>query len=720
MALLGTIRNRFGWVMMGLIFVGIGSFLFMDASGPGSKLGNSSSKVGSVNGEKITRDELSEGSQSLQGQGMLQQEIDKNVWDNIVVEKLINQKATEAGFDVTADEMGELFLSEDPRIQSSLVAQQFRNQTGQVDYERIRQALTTFKSRSNIISQYQGEQQQQLLNQYDVWKNLEESVYNRRLQNKYFNALDIGFYTPDWMVETENNIRYATYSFEYASIPYAAIEGEGDVTDAEINAYIEANARQYKRDATIGVDYVTFDVVPTSADSTAIYNELEATADEFRKEKDDTLFVDSRDGQFAADYYTKEDLPVPTSLKDSMMAADKGTVFGPFLEEGQYTIVKAIDSKILPDSVKARQILIPGNTQQQLIAARDLLDSLKKVLEDDATVSFDSLTAKHSRGPNAQSGGDIGWTGMSNAPAAAPLEQYLFFSGKKDSLAIIFTQQGAHLIQITDYKFETNDKGLRIAVISQNIIPSTETLKAVKRKVNDFIYNNNSSDKMRAAAQERGMQVGSASGLTPDDYEIDGLGKNSATAAIIEWGHEENTKEGMVNPSLLGIDNEELNYTKQYVVASITTKSPEGLASAKDPIVKAQVDRILRNKKKAAIVNKKLSEANTLQGIASAYGADVRTASAIQFDNAKISPTVTEPKVVALAAATPNGQLSKAIAGNEGVYVVQPTNKTEAPTVADIKTTRQSINRVVTGAVSSKILDDMKEDADIVDKRNEF
>lgn len=720
MALLGTIRNRFGWVMMGLIFIAIGAFLFMDASGPGSKLGNSSSKVGSVNGEKITRDQISEASQSLQGQGLLQQEIDKNVWDNLVVEKLINQKAKEAGFDVTADEMGELFLSEDPRIQSSLVAQQFRNpQTGQIDYERIRQALTTFKSKSNITTQYQGEQQQQLLKQYDVWKNLEESVYNRRLQNKYFNALDIGFYTPDWMVETENNIRYASYSFEYASIPYTAVEGEGDVTDAEINEYIKSNARQYKRDATISVDYVTFDVVPTAADSTEIYNELAATADEFRTETDDTLFVDSRDGQFAADYYTKEDLPVPTSLKDTIMAASNGTVFGPFLEEGKYTVVKAIDSKILPDSVKARHILVRGTNQQELLAGRNLLDSLKKVLEEDATASFDSLAVKFSQDGSASQGGDLGWKAKDGS-FVAPFEEYMFYSGKKDSLAIIFTQFGVHLIQITDYKFETKETGLRIAVISQDIVPSDKTLRAVKSKVNDFIINNNSSDKMRAAAQERGMQVGSASGLTPDDYEIDGLGKNSATASIIEWGHEEGSKEGMVNTSLLGIDNEALNYTQKYVVAAITTKSPEGLASAKDPLVKAQVDRILRNKKKAAIVNKKLSEANSLESIAGAYGVNVRTANAVQFDNAKISPTVTEPKVVALAAATPNGKLSKAIAGNEGVYVVRPTSKTEAPTVAEIKTTRQSINRVVTGAVSSKILDDMKEDADIVDKRDEF
>jgi peptidyl-prolyl cis-trans isomerase D len=719
MALLGTIRNRFGWVMMGLIFVGIGSFLFMDASGPGSKLGNSSSKVGSVNGEKITRDQLSEASRNLQGQGMLQQEVDKNVWDNIVVEKLINQKSLEAGFDVTADEMGELFLSEDPRIQSSLVAQQFRNpQTGQIDYERIRQALTTFKSRGAITTQYEGDQRQQLLDQYDVWKDLEKSVYNRRLQNKYFNALDIGFYTPDWMVETENNIRYASYSFDYTSIPYTAIEGEGDVTEGEIKDYIKAHPRQYKREATVSVDYITFDVIPTAADSSAIYKEMEATADEFRKEKDDTLFVDSRDGEFAADYYTRDELTVLESLKDSMLSAADGTVFGPFLQDNQYKVVKTVASKTLPDSVKARHILVRGTTQQELIAGRTLLDSLKKVLEEDATASFDSLAAKFSQDGSASKGGDLGWKAK-DGTFVAQFEEHMFYSGKKDSLKIIFTQFGAHLIQITGNKFETNKKGVRIAVIAQNIVPSDKTVRAVKSKVNDFIITNNSSDKMRAAAQEKGMQVGSASGLKADDYEIAGLGKNSAAASIIDWAHEEGSKVNMVNTSLLGIDNEALNYTKQYVVASLTNKTPKGLASANDPIVKAEVDRILRNKKKAALVDKKLNEVNTLDGIAGAYGVSVRTANAVQYNNADISPATSEPKVVALAAATATGKVSKAIAGNEGVYVVRTTNKTEAATIADIKTTRQSINRVVTGAVSSKILDDMKEDADIVDSRND-
>jgi len=720
MALLGTIRNRFGWLMSGLIFLGVAAFLFMDASGPNSGMGGSSSKVGSVNGEKITRDEIQKYSQNMQGRGMLSEEIDAQVWQQVVTEKILNQKAEEAGLAVTADEMGELFLSPDPRIQSQLVRQQFMDrQTGQVNTDQIRQVLNMFKSKSALRQQYQGEQLQQMLEQYDTWKDLEKSVKQQRLQSKYFNALDAGFFTPNWLTNLEHKTRNTAYNFDYVSIPYSAINGEGEVTDEEMKKYIAAHPRQYKREASANIDYVLFDVIPTSKDSSDYIDEMKNVAEEFKTLGDDSLVVAKYDGEFPIDYLTKEEMKEPQAIIDSLFAAEKGAIIGPYGHQKQYRVIKAYDRKIMPDSVRARHILYKAKTQEEGQKGRKLLDSLKKVLQTDPTASFDSLAMKFSQDGSAAKGGDLGWKAKDGG-FVPPFENYMFYTGEKDSLGIIYTQFGVHLIQITANKYETNKEAIRVATVSQDIIPSEETTTRVKSKVNDFMLASRTIDDMKAAAKEQGLQAGSASGLEKGDYEIPGVGKNSAAAELIYWAHKDETNVGDVSNTLLGIEDPKLNYTKQFVVAGLTAKSVEGLASLSDPTVKAEVDRILRNEKKAAVVNKKLSELNSLDAVASTYGVSKKTASGFKYGEAQIADAGVEPKVAGVAANTAAGKLSKAIDGNEGVYVLQPIGKIDPPEITDLKKTRQDITQKISQAVSGKLFEDMKENADIVDKRERF
>lgn len=717
MALLGTIRNRFGWVMMGLIFIGIGSFLFMDASGPQNKLNNTSIKVGSINGEKITRQDYNAVSARYKNSGMVDQEIDAKAWNEIVVTRLMIQKAKEAGFEVTAPEMGQLFTSKDRFVMSREVQQQFTNpQTNQIDMGAIQDRLDNYADKATFMANVPEENRTAAEKQFEDWVSLKKRVESQRLQTKYFNALDNGFFTPTWMAESENKLRNTAYSFEYAAIPYSAIQGSKDISDADINAYIKANPRGYKREASVNVDFLTFDVIPTAKDSIDIYTEMADKAKEFMAEENDTFFLEANGEVFESTYFTKDEIKEPKSLHDSLMNAQNGTVVGPYLHNGQYRIAKVVDHKIMPDSVRARHILFQVQTQAQLQRGRQLLDSLKTVLTTDENASFDSLAVLFSQDfLSKDKGGDMGWTGKDGGDEF--LKDYLFYSGKKDSLRVIGTQQGFHLIQITAERFDTNEKAVRLAVIGRDIIPSDDTRKAVESKVNDFIIANRDAASMSKAAKEQNIQVGSAAGLQADGYEINGLGKNDAAAKIIEWAHDSKTTVNDVSPEMFRIDNEELNYTSQFVVAAVTKKAPKGLADAGDPIVQAEVDRILRNKAKAEIVNNELKSASSLEAIASKYGVNVQTANAVKYGDAKISAAVTESKVLGAAAVTATGQVSKAVAGNAGVYVVRPTSKAEAPAIADMKQTQADMNNIVTRAVSGSILADMKDEANIVDER---
>ncbi len=44
--------------------------------------------------------------------------------------------------------------------------------------------------------------------------------------------------------------------------------------------------------------------------------------------------------------------------KDSIFALPKGGVYGPYQDAGNFVLAKKVDEKVLPDSVRARHILV--------------------------------------------------------------------------------------------------------------------------------------------------------------------------------------------------------------------------------------------------------------------------------------------------------------------------------------------------------------------------
>lgn len=725
MALLGTIRNRFGWVMMGLVFVGVASFLFMDISPGANTASGRSTTVGYINSEKVSNDIIQEYTQEYQGGTYLTEEIQAQVWERIIGEKLLTQKTTAAGMKITPEEMGDLFLSEDPSLLSPVVMNRLADpKTRRVNTEQVKQAINMFHNTSALLQQANGDPQQKetLLEQQKGWLSLEKSVKVRALQDKYFKALEKGIYTPSWMVEMEQKTQETSYNFDYVRIPYTSIQGNVDVSDQEMKDYIAAHPRLYKREATANVEYLVFDVNPTSEDSTIYYDEMAEYAKELGEStsmKDDSLLIQQYYGTFAADYYTKNEMTEPNNIVDSIFASAEGTVFGPYISNKKYKVLKKIEEKVLPDSVKARHILIRAETQEAGQKAKVLLDSLKNVLDTDPEASFDSLAFEFSQDGSRTQGGDLGWKAKDGS-FVPQFEEYMFYTGKKDSLKIIYTQFGLHLIQVTDYKYETDKKGVRIAVIEKDIIPTGKTTEKKQREVMELIANNRTLDALRKAAKDKGLTMAPANGLEEGAFNIVGLGKNSASADIIRWAHNPETEVGEVTNRPYTIDNDDLNYTEKFVVTALISKDPKGLASINDPQIKGDVGKILRNEKKTAMVKKELTSLTSLDAIAGKYNTIKESATGIQYGNANLGTVGIEPKVAGIAAATEPGQMSGAVGGKEGVYVIQMTSKNEAPPVVDLKSSRDKISRRIVQVVSSNIYESMKDAADIVDDRNNY
>ena len=157
-----------------------------------------------------------------------------------------------------------------------------------------------------------------------------------------------------------------------------------------------------------------FDASPSAADTAALINNLSLLKKEMATtpEKDITAFLAKNGSQinFTDLYISKTAIQVPN--KDSIMALPNGAVFGPYLDATNFTVAKKLDEKVLPDSVKARHILIgtADRNGQQLMpdsVAEKRIDSIKLAIDHGAR--FDSLAAKYSDDQGSKALGGRSW-----------------------------------------------------------------------------------------------------------------------------------------------------------------------------------------------------------------------------------------------------------------------------------------------------------------------
>ncbi len=704
MAVLGVIRQRFGWLMVGLVAVAMGGFLFMDFAG-GNNRGGGVDAVGRVNGKKISIERMEDAIKEMKS--TLAEESRANAWNQVVIDMLIDEQLEALGILVSDSEMGELFVGKNisPIVGSELADQA----TGAIDRNAIRNALT------EIDAMEMNEKNKPYI---DYWNSLKKRVHRQRLTSKYTTLLRQAVYTPSWLAGAEYAQQNQTFDLAYVRIPYSAVPNDQvKVTDEELNAYIKENAYKYEREAVANIEFAIFNIVPSANDSATYWKKMNDLATEFQTVASDSNFIIREDGVIPFQYFSADDLDEPAALKDSIFAAAKGAMFGPYLHNNALKLIKIMDAKELADSVSYRRILFPVNMQDQAAfnAAVALTDSLKGLLRE-GKASFDSLVNTYSADAASKAmGGSVGFVGRNLQPDGTGLNDFYFFEAKSDSFYTLRAMEGGiQIVQVTGYKLN-GKKGVRLGVLIEPIIPSDKTVKEVSAQAYNFIQKNRSLDQFKEAVRAGSLPAGVANGLEPFAFEIGALGKSSQVANIVRWAHTE-AQEKEVAKSAYAIDDEELNYTRQFVVPVLVSRSPKGLASISNDEVRAEVDREVRNKKKAAIIRQAIQGNNALEAIAAQYTLQVETARAISYAVPFMNGT-SEPKVAAVADILAAGTVSAPISSRDAVFVINVLSKTPAPAATDLKLANRQMSQRSAQAILNLLVEAFKKAATIEDNR---
>ncbi len=702
MALIGTIRKRGAWILVVLIALGLGGFIIQDmfsGTGPTGMVGQPD--LGKVNGEKLDINDFNR-TESILYSGASGDIYSRRsaLWDYYVEKALIDEAASDLGLGVSKTELIDLQFGAQP---SPIIMQRFIDPTtGQVNFQQLTQ----------IRSQIESGTLDPTIRSY--WAIQEKEIVKDLLQSKFGAMISKGIYTPTWMAEMVHEEQAREANFEFVRVPFDAIDNtEVSLEDADFKAYLNENAHLYERqEETRRLNYITFNVMPTPRDSATWKQKIADLAAEFRTTDNDTLFIERNLGVMNSVYLEKE--LISPVIAEEIADLPVGSVYGPYMELNAYKAVKILDRKVIPDSVRSRHILIRASDQLTFINAQNKIDSIKTAIEA-GTTTFEAMNDRFNEDVVAKaSGGDLDFA----APNMMVQEfnDLIFYQAEPNRLYTVITQFGIHLVEVTDQKFLDQEPSLRLAFISQSIIPTEETQKMRYDEALTFLTENQDLEALEAAVNASSDLVLETSGsLAANDFSIGNLGAGAQSRDMVRWAF--TASPGDVSSDVYVFSDEVEYFDNKYVVIALKSIEKPGLPKVDE--VRADIEQLVANQKKGELLSKNMT-GKSIAEITQEYDVSVDSALNIRFNTAFLPNLGAEPKLIGEAFKLEQGEVSNPIVGNNGVYVVRVLSKTVPSAPVNLAQIRQSTASIARSRVNTGLMDVLKDKAKIVDNRSTF
>ncbi len=331
MALIGTLRNKMGKIVVGVIMMTLLAFIGTDLIGNSSLLGgNSTPDIGEMEGKTITNaafqrkvDELSYNFFINTGNAPVQQEIDhirNQAWNALILQNVYENQFDELGLSVTDEEMVEMVQGNN--INSQI--QQFFTDpnTGIFSKQNVTNFLASLKSATP--------------QQINSWISFEKSLVPSRLIEKYTNLFAKTVYANKYEAKNEYFNRNANATINYMYVPFLNIPDSSiKVSEKELKTYLKNHASEFEREETRNIEYVSFEMIPSTADTAIIEDEVAELKELFALATNDSSFVGiNSDDQLPFITYKEDNLP------DLLVDKEIDYISEPTIVNGSYEFYK--------------------------------------------------------------------------------------------------------------------------------------------------------------------------------------------------------------------------------------------------------------------------------------------------------------------------------------------------------------------------------------------
>ncbi|HMC02450.1 MAG TPA: SurA N-terminal domain-containing protein [Flavobacteriaceae bacterium] len=702
MAILNKIRQR-GLFLIIIIALALFSFVLSDLFRNSDALTSKSQNiVGTINDKDITREDFLskvEITQRQLGPNTTNNQVMNRVWDQEVRQAVFESQFEELGITVEKDQMKDI-------LRTSLANNpDFQNEAGLFDENILNEYIANLKETPAA---------------YQQWVDYENSLAANALQQDYMNLVRAGLVGTLAEGKLEHQLEGNKVDIKYVQIPYTSIpDSTVTITKSDISNYIKEHSKEYEVEESRDLHYVEFKEIASVEDENAIkadlesllnnrvvYNEVTKTNDTvigFKETKDNVAFINSHsDVKYDDRFVTKSNLP--SAVADSIYNLNVGEIYGPYKDGQSFKLTKVIAEKQLPDSVKVRHILIPfvgaasaaAEVTQTETDAKATADSVLAVVKANRSKFPELVEALSSDQGSKANGGRYDWHPYNTM---VPEFRDFEFEGKTGDLGVVKTAFGFHIIEIEGQK--NKQRMIKVGTISREIEPSEATIDKVFRDASNFEIAVSNKD-FQEVATENNYTLRPVNSIKILDESIPGLGNQRS---IVRWTFEGLTKVG---------DVKRFNISGGYAIVQLTAKNKKGLMNVED--ASATVLPKLRKEKKAQMIRERV-KATTLEDLAAEEGTTVRTAAAINMKNPTLSGAGKEGLVVGTAFGLKEGEISKLIDGDKGVYMLEVTKITPAIELDSYQAAANRVGQQKASAVNSKLYNALKEASDIEDNR---
>lgn len=704
MALISTLRTKMTKVVVGFVAIAmiafiVGSDLF--GSGPRSIFGGNKNIVGEIGGKSISLEEYQAAIQDRENNYILsfgrqpgereQPTLRQQAWDFLIAKYAIMPQYEKVGVKVHTDEVWDMVQGKnvDENVKAS-----FTDSSGNFD-------------RSRLIQYLQSLDAQPAASEARIrWDLFKQNLAPSRERLKYENLLIKTNYVTDAEAELDYHTQNDVAEVKYLYVPYFSVSDSAiKVSDSDLRNYFNKNKEKYKVEQLRSLSYVVFPVVASSQDSLVIKEELSRDVEAFKSSAEDSIYAaNNTDGSSPYTKYNVSNLP--TFLSDQKTNLKAGTVIGPVLENGTYKVIKV--SKIGTDTVgtaKANHILIKWDNETAE-AKKAAKDKAKKILNDiKAGASFAAKAQEFGSDGTASRGGDLGF--FSSGQMVKPFETAVF-NAKKTGLLndVVETQFGYHIIEVTSVKDNTS---YTVATIERSITPSDETQNEAFRKADVFASGLSGLGDFKEKAKKENLNIFDGNELTSGARSVNDL--NDARQ-MVTWLFRDASK---------GKVSDVFDLETNYVVAVMTSETEAGykpMDKVKDEIMPA-----VKNELKGKMLIEKLNaQKGSLEEIAKVMGSDanVNSSNDVKLNSTSLGSIGFDPVALGKAFSLENGKRSNAFAGENGVVILELSNKTIAPAIGEYGMFKNQLKQSLDGRVGFNITQALKDAAKIEDQRYKF
>ncbi|HAP96525.1 peptidylprolyl isomerase [Epilithonimonas hominis] len=704
MAILGEIRKR-SWLLVGVIALALLAFL-VNPDTIDKVFGKNPNILGKVNGEEITKDELSDQlfimQQQAQQQGQPTKGLEEQAWQILVQSKLIKQQFEKMGLKLT-DEIFWSQLQYDPIFAQN---QQYFDEKGNFKLQEIKSEIEKAQATNP--------------ENYNFWLKNKKAIEYRMMARMLFGNITAGITVSKKEAELMMKFRDEMANIDFVKVDYLEFSKKNNVkvTTQDLADYIKLHPTRFKATASRNLAYAYFPATPSAQDDAATLNEINKLylkgtdasngAENFQNTKNDSMFVElNSDVPFIPQYVGLNQ--VPQGIKDKIATATIGQTFGPYKEQNLYVVSKLLDKKA-SDSTQSKHILIAYKGAERSTAtrtkeaAKKIADSLLAVIKADPAKFADGL--KLSDEPNAvERNGSVGWT----TPTSPFAPGYLKFlaDNPKGTTGLAETSFGYHIINVEDKK--SGSMTYKIAHLAKNVKASDKTENQVLTQATRFIQQTEgkSFNQFKNLAEKNKYRFDNPKTVGRFQGTLPGLGTDK-DSDIISWAFDK--KRNIGDTDIFTVEG-----TGDRIVAYVVGKQDEGLA---DPeTVRNQIEPIVKNKLLAKKIIEKINTGKytSLDQAAKAFGTTKANA-VVNLFNPSVNGSM-EPRVAGAAFGLTNNKLSQPIEGMTGVYLVVKKSVTTNKLPGDVKQIIQSMAQQNAQQFTGSFLKSLQDNADIKDYR---